>query len=230
MQTFTDVALGGFFESAMNKIKAVLKGQAKEWVETLGKQVWASPKRQMFPADIPNALEILFNGIAKRQQVQLLYRSFASDQALSRVIEPVGVFHENEYWYVFAYCHLRKAYRQFRTDRITAIQDKDIAYTIQHDSLENLRRDYKDIPTMKVVISVDKEVVKFISDGRKHYGFVSEKDIGNEVEMTFLTYNADNELARWYMMFADCARVVEPESFRSRIKELTEKIRINIGS
>jgi predicted DNA-binding transcriptional regulator YafY len=60
---------------------------------------------------------------------------------------------------------------------------------------------------------------------RKHYyGFVSEKIEGNEIEMTFLTESLYEGFARWYIMFADYAEILEPTSLKVRVKELAEKI------
>ncbi|MGZ5248498.1 MAG: helix-turn-helix transcriptional regulator [Flavitalea sp.] len=56
MQKFTDAGLGRYFESAMNKVKSVLKGNEKEWVAALEKQVWAEPSGELFNKDVPNAL------------------------------------------------------------------------------------------------------------------------------------------------------------------------------
>ena len=174
MQKFTDAGLGGYFESAMNKVKSVLKGQEKDWVATLEKQIWAEPARELFNKDVPNAMDILFTSIAEQKQVYLHYHSFAADKPERRNIEPVGVFHENNYWYLLAFCHLRKDYRQFRTDRILAIQRTDIPFVKNHGSIDDHRKKEKTSKEhTRVVIAVNKEIMRYIGDGKKYYGFVS---------------------------------------------------------
>jgi hypothetical protein len=71
-------------------------------------------------------------------------------------------------------------------------------------------------------------VLRYIGDGKKYYGFVSETYHGSQVEMEFLTPAPGEALARWYMMFGDSARIIEPDSFRQQVKELTEKTKANL--
>jgi predicted DNA-binding transcriptional regulator YafY len=229
MQKFTDAALGSYFQSAMNKVKSVLKGKEKDWVEALEKQVWSTPRHELFNKNIPNALEVLFSGIGERKQVYLEYRSLASEVPQQREIEPVGVFHENDHWYLFGYCHLRKDYRQFRTDRIVAINRTDKPFTKEHGSIDDYRKENNNEAKTKVIIAVDKSVVRYIGDGKKYYGFVSQEEKDDEIEMVFMAQNPMDGLARWYMMFGDYARVIEPDGFRQRIKELAEKNIANLS-
>lgn len=231
MQQFTDAGLGAYFTSAMNKIKSVLKGQEKDWVTALENQVWAAPGRgQLFKKEITHALPILFNSIALKKQVHLTYRAFTSAEPQNRHIEPVGVFYENDHWYLYGFCHLRNDYRQFRTDRIMAIKPTDLPFTKTHGNINDYRKENTDCAKTRVVITVEKEVVRYIGEGKKYYGFVSEEEKENRVEMVFLTPNPMEGLARWFMMFGDQARVVEPESFRLKVKELAEKTRANVCS
>jgi predicted DNA-binding transcriptional regulator YafY len=72
-----------------------------------------------------------------------------------------------------------------------------------------------------VVISVDKAVYPNLG-GQKYYsGFVSERTIGDQIEMTFLTISLDG-FARWYMMFGDRARILQPDSLREKVKTILE--------
>jgi predicted DNA-binding transcriptional regulator YafY len=228
MQKFTDASLGSYFQSAMNKVKSVLKGQEKDWVEALEKQVWSSPRPELFNTSIPNALEILFNSIVEKKQVYLEYQSLGSDVPQQREIEAVGVFHENNHWYIFGYCHLRNDYRQFRTDRITVIKRTDKSFTMEHGSIDDYKKENRNDEKTKVVIAVNKNVMRYMGDGKKYYGFVSQEEKGDEIEMVFMAPNPMDGLARWYMMFGDYARVIEPEDFRQRIKKLAEKTSDNL--
>jgi predicted DNA-binding transcriptional regulator YafY len=229
MQKFTDASLGSYFQSAMNKVRSVLKGQEKDWVEALEKQVWSSPRADLFNSGIPNALEILFNCIVEKKQVHLEYRSLGSDKPQQRDIEPVGVFHENDHWYIFGFCHLRNDYRQFRTDRIVAINRTDEPFTKEHGSMDDHKKESNYDAKTRVVIAVDKKVVRYMGNGKKYYGFLSEEEKGDEIEMVFMVQSSMDGLARWYMMFGDYARVIEPEDFRKKIKELAEKTTANLS-
>jgi len=229
MQTFTDASLGAYFETAIHKVKSVLRGQEKDWITALEKQIRAAPRSEPFNKKIPNALEILFNSIAEQKQVTLEYRSLASTTASIRTVEPVGVFYESERWYLLAFCLMRNDYRQFRTDRIITIKRIDQNFTRKHGSIDDHKKTIDQRPTTTVTIAVIKDVVRHIADERRHYGFVSEKETGDEIEMTFESRDPSDGLARWYMMFGDCARIIGPESFRERVRTLAKKTKDNLS-
>ncbi len=220
MKKFTDASLGANFEKAITKIKAVLKGQDKDWIDALETQVWAAPASEVFNNEVPNALEILFNSIASSTQVHLEYQTFGASGQSSRHIEPIGIFHENDHWYIWGYCHLRTDYRQFRTDRIRAIQATTLPFTRSHEDIDRQQSDCPDRMRIRVVIAVDKSAMRYLGDGKKYFGLVSQKEHDNEVELEFLTMAPAEGLARWFLMFGDCARIIEPESFRQQVLNL----------
>ncbi|MGH2664615.1 helix-turn-helix transcriptional regulator [Flavobacterium sp.] len=222
MQKFTDATLGNHYASAMYKLKAVLRSTDKDWVSTIESKVVMQPTQRLFNDKVPDALTILFESIAEKKQVRLSYQAFEAEEVTERIIEPVGLFHDNNYWYIFGYCHLRKDYRQFRTDRIQEIKKSETSFTLTHDSLETYLKKDKNIPTTKVQILVDKKITKYLNGERKYYGFVSERKVGNRVEMTFMCENMADGFARWYLMFGDYCDIITPESLKERVLELLE--------
>lgn len=228
MQKFSDKTLGSYYASAMFKVKSVLKDIAKERVSNLETQIWINSDMELFHENTPDALEILFESIAEKKQVSIHYESPYSDEITERFIEPVGIFNENNYWYVMGYCHLRNDYRQFRTDRMQQLKRTDKLFTKEHKDADQYRNNDDSSEKTKVIIRVDKKVCRYIKTGRKYYGFVSETEIGDKVEMLFMTNNSLEGLSRWYLMFGDCAEIVEPEIFRERVNELVEKTKLNL--
>ncbi len=230
MEAFADKSLGKYYQSALYKVKAVLKGADKEWIGALGPNVQVSQKPRPTNAAIPDALEILLGSIANKQQVELVYRSLREDVPVERLIEPVGMFHEQGFWYVMGYCLLRADYRQFRADRIQQIRRTSASFTQNHPSLESLRQKQKKEPTkQKVVIRFQREMVRYIRSDAQHFGLVSESDVADEIEMTFLHDESDHYFPRWYLTCGDKARIVEPESFRKQVEVLVAAIRNNLA-
>ncbi len=224
MQQFTDKTLGAHYASAMYKIKSVLRGSEKDWVAALESSVDVRPVRNPFNENIPDALEILFESTAARNAVRLLYQSFQAETPTERVIEPVGVFHEHNHWYVMAFCHLRNDYRQFRTDRILQISRTDIAFAQEHQPMHVYREAPQDQEKQKVCLRVDRKVCLYMQESRRYHGFVSEEVKGDFVEMTFMTTEPETGFARWYLMYGDYAEILEPESLKNTVKDLLAKI------
>ncbi|WP_298155074.1 YafY family protein [Flavobacterium sp.] len=220
MQQFTDKELGNHYAAAMYKLKAVLKSSDKDLVTDMESKVLIRNSGQATDQKAPNALTSIFRSIGEKMQVILQYESIASDGPIERIIEPVGVFHENNNWYIYGYCHLREDYRQFRTDRIHHIKMTDQPFSLFHEALETYLHDDKNENLTKIVIRLDENIAKYIMADRRGYGFVSETENDGEVEMTFMSRDPEHGFARWYMMFGDCARIVEPESLKTRVSEL----------
>lgn len=143
---------------------------------------------------------------------------------MDRIIEPLGVFNENNYWYVMAYCLLRQDYRQFRTDRMLQIRRTSVPFSREHEDIKDFKKPKHPEQNIRVVLLVNKHIARYIKTGRSYYGFVSEKNLGDQIEMTFMCNEICDGIARWYLMFADQAEIVEPESLRIRVSELIEKI------
>jgi predicted DNA-binding transcriptional regulator YafY len=74
-----------------------------------------------------------------------------------------------------------------------------------------------------VVMRVDKSVHTHLEYQKYYNGFVSEKVVGNQVEMTFLTTCLEG-FARWFMMFGDQAEIISPDSLRERIGNIAASI------
>lgn len=229
MQKFTDRNLGNHFQSAMFKIKSVLRGSQKDWIEAIESKIQISPAQDLFNHKIPDVLEILFESIAEKQQIVIFYKTVESDDAVERILEPVGIFHENNHWYILGYCHLRKDYRQFRTDRIQNIQRTSNPFELKHKDLDFYLTKENPSEKVKIRILLDRKISKYLSSDRKYYGFVSEKIIGNKVEMTFETLSLENGFPRWYLMFGDYAEIIEPEELKFQVKELLVNLSKKFG-
>ena len=222
MQKFTDPSLGTHYASAMFKLKSVLRSTDKDYLSNIESRIIMQAAEPMFNDNSPNTLAVLFEGIAEKKQVLLSYKTFDKEETTQRKIEPVGVFHDHNNWYFLSYCHLRKDYRQFRTDRIQGIQKTELNFTIEHDSLETYLNKNETISAIKVRILIEKKIAKYLASEKKYHGFVSEKEIDGKIEMTFMCNDIESGFPRWFLMFGDYATILEPERLKIRTLELLE--------
>ncbi|WP_130736363.1 YafY family protein [Flavobacterium sp. J27] len=229
MQTFIDKELGKHYTSAMFKIKSVLKNTDKDWLTSIeSKVIMQQPSVNLFNEKVPETMSILFKSIADKTQVKLNYQAFDAEEASERIIEPVGIFHDNNNWYIFGFCHLRNDYRQFRADRIQGIENQTILFTKEHQSLEFYLNKEKECPTTKVVLLVDKKIAKYLDFEKKYHGFVSQKKVSDQIEMTFLSRDIENSFPRWVLMFADYATIIEPQRLKDRMIEMLQVYQANL--
>ncbi|RYJ44907.1 helix-turn-helix transcriptional regulator [Flavobacterium beibuense] len=226
MEKFTDASLQNHFSSAMYKVKAVLRGTEKDLVENLENQIIVNQrKRNIVPPG--NILDTLLKAVSDKLVVKMEYRAFGNEQTSERKIEPIGIFHENENWYTIGYCHLRQSYRQFRIDRVINIfltDEQQQERTSLKEYYEMKEEARATLTMQRVVIRVEKSIALYIQERRYYYGFVSEKAVGDCIEMTFLTQSPEEGFARWFIMFADHAEIIEPQSLKKDIKKLLERI------
>lgn len=227
MQKFTDRELGEHYAAALFKLKAVLKSDDKALVDDIDSKVIMRQKER-FPERAPNAMATVMRSISERKIVDLSYEAITADAPTRREIEPVGIFHDHDHWYIMAFCHLRSDYRQFRTDRIHGIRLTEVPFTRPHPPLEHFLQPDQ-FQTTKVRISVEKPIAKYLSHDRNGYGFVSEQPHGDAVEMTFMCRDYEQGFARWFLMFADHATVLEPDGLKTRLRELIGKARERLG-
>ncbi|GAA4807569.1 YafY family protein [Olivibacter ginsenosidimutans] len=223
MQKFTDKTIREHFASAMYKVRAVLRNHDKDWVADIESKVIVKPTQKKFNDDVPHALSTLFESIARRTQVDLLYEALEANQPTARTIEPVGVFHQENFWYVIAYCHLRNDYRQFRIDRIKQIRQTETPFSLKHQPLDFYLQNKEQKPTTRVRIRVNAIIAKYLKWERHYHGFVKEERIQDQVELTFEVQDLQHGFARWYIMFGDKAEILEPPQLKVHVKELLEQ-------
>lgn len=224
MGRFSDKSLGTHFESALFKVKAILKEHEKEWLSSLEQNMLVGGSSKPFADTAPDALNMLMNGIGQKTQVEVTYHAFDSNNPTVRKLEPIGLYHDNNVWYLMAYCHLRSDYRKFRSDRILEIKALQTHFTREHQPLSYyLSQNQDDREKYRVVVRIDTSVLKYIRSNFRHHGLKSENMLGDQTELTFITAERDYFL-RWYLMFADCAEIIEPPSFRERLGVLLSEI------
>ena len=225
IEKLTDASTEENYKSAMYKIKAVLRSNEKDHLENIDANIQVIDNPYLPKDKNPaNPLQVILKSISEKNMLCINYFANHSQEKTKRNIEPVGIFYLGSYWHVIAFCHLRNDYRDFRTDRIAYISATDHSFKKEHPSLKTyLKQISKEKELYTVVMLVDKEIIKYFGDQKFYNGFVSQKELKNKIEMTFLTCSIEG-FARWYMMFGDQAEIISPDSLKNRIKQITSVI------
>ncbi|NHF58525.1 YafY family transcriptional regulator [Flavobacteriaceae bacterium TP-CH-4] len=112
------------FNSAIDKIKAVLRTSEKEKADFLAHRTiigknWQDETTSTFLAEIQKALTNFL-------VIEIHYKKAGEKKISARDIEPFAIYHNmEENWVVIAWCRLRNEYRNFRLDRIQKLTLKD---------------------------------------------------------------------------------------------------------
>lgn len=224
IETLTDAATAAQYKSAMYKVRAILKSTEKDLLEGMDDRIEVI--RGVHTPELANTghIQTILHAISQKQVLALNYFAQHSQEHTKRHVEPMGIFFMAGYWHLIAYCRLRKAYRDFRTDRIKNLTVTDESYEDEHPSLKDyIAQKTTEKELEAVVLLVDKRIHPHLEHQKYYSGFISEKSVGDMIEMTFLTSSLEG-FAHWYMMFGESAEIVSPDSLRDRVRELTEKL------
>lgn len=226
MDKLTDTLTGASYSSAMYKIKAVLKATEKDFLEQLDNSIEVLKCKNALHNNpgISPIQDILIEGISQKKVLSIRYFANYTQQKTKRSVEPVGIFYLNNFWHLIAWCRLRNDYRDFRIDRISDLTVTDTVFKQEHPTLKQyLDKVAVEKKLQNVVLLIDKTAIPFINEQKYYSGFVSEKVIGDKVEMTFLTASIEG-FARWYLMFADYAEIISNDHLIHKIETILAKI------
>jgi predicted DNA-binding transcriptional regulator YafY len=134
-----DAALAAEADAALGKILAVLPPAARAAAE--GLPVFGAGARPDDPAH--RWLEPLRDAAASRHKLQLRYLDLKEQQS-ERTVRPLGCVHWGAVWTLATWCEQRQAFRNFRIDRILALQRLDERFRDEPGrTLADLMRQYE---------------------------------------------------------------------------------------
>ncbi|MBS1509322.1 MAG: YafY family transcriptional regulator [Bacteroidetes bacterium] len=225
VEKLTDVSTKNQYTSAMLKVKAVLRHAEKDYLQNMEQHIEVVenpylPNRSSETAHLQNILQCISN----KTVLQMDYFANHNHQHSSRKVEPVGIYFQGEHWYMVAFCQLRNDYRTFKCSSIKKLAITEIQFHQQHPSLKSfLNKVTKERELKKVVLLVDKSVLPFLGNQKYYSGFVSEKDTGAQMEMTFLTGSLKG-FVRFFLMFGDYADIVHPKELKTLLHEVMDAV------
>ncbi|MFS4431839.1 helix-turn-helix transcriptional regulator [Chryseobacterium sp. S90] len=222
MQKFSHQSLGSHYQAAMEKVRSVLRNSDKNLIQNIEKQIDVFSFHTDSGDSLKNVIPIILESIADKTQLNIRYQT-VDGRVDNRTIETVGMFFEFNFWYIMAFCTLRKDFRQFRIDRILEIS-KTLNPFLQEYGQVNDYRKKSNGNKVRAKLLVDKKIMSHLVNSKKYYGLIEEVETEQGVELTFETEWISDGFPRWLITFADYATVLEPESLRIRLKELLVKM------
>ncbi|MBX3255067.1 MAG: YafY family transcriptional regulator [Chitinophagaceae bacterium] len=112
---FADQSIRQHYESALNKVKSVLRSGQKEKAEQLSAQI-KTVSCQFANNDFAY-LSPIQNAIASQVILDIEYQNNRNEVS-SRSVEPVGLIFYAFNWHMIAWCWWRNEYRDFRVSRL----------------------------------------------------------------------------------------------------------------
>lgn len=231
MESMSDQTSSNHYTTALDKIKSVLRLAEKDHLQEIDEHI-AVIAHPAFAYKKPAELHLakILKAIGSSAVIDIQYNSIEKKESLQRFVEPIGIYYQGNYWYLVGFCRLRNDYRNFRTDKISRIGITNDKIEKVHPPLQSfLCRLMEERQVQKVVIEVDASIVKYFGEQKYYNGYVSEKSMGEKIQMTFLTGSLSG-FARWFMMFGEYARILEPEKLNGIVVDMAKRIIKKISS
>ncbi|WP_345949125.1 YafY family protein [Mucilaginibacter sp. PAMB04274] len=229
VETLTDEVNGSSYKSAMFKVRAVLRNAEKDYLAGMDSRIEVfKAKRSPHMHGNLNPLQLILKAVTLKKVISLDYFSHYRQQHSQRCVEPVGVFYLDNYWHLIAFCRVKNDYRDFRFDRMLNLQLTDDDVITNHPTLKSYMDSvYRERNLHQVKLFVEKEAALHLGEQKYYHGYIGEVEKDGGVEISFLTSSFEG-FARWYMMFGDYARIIEPDLLRERVKMIGEKLLLKL--
>ena len=163
----------------------------------------------------------LFENAARNRKVlEIVYFSREGERSV-RKIDPHILVYKQNVWYVYAYCHQKKAFRLFRVGRV---------YSAFLTGENFVRRDVKreDIPLQFWETATSEQILLEVHESA--FADVQDWLGGENLRRSDEKWYADvrlpddSVLIRKIVSFGDAVKVLFPESVRQKVRETAEKI------
>ena len=225
MQSKTDAKSAQLYASALDKIKAVLRHAEKDHIEEIDERIAVvQPASFRFQQPAELHLQPILKAIAGGCAIKISYTGIENTEITHRIVEPIGIYNLGSHWHLAAFCRLRNDYRNFRTDRIEKLLCTDEKIEKTHPTLQQfINRVSQQREVKKIVIEVERDIVKYFGEQKYYHGFIKEENAGDCVRITFLCGSLHG-FARWFLMFGDHAKIIEPVELNDMVIMIAENI------
>lgn len=229
-ERWTDDSVKKNLDTALFKIKAVLRSTDKDHMDVLADHVEVLRPRMEFQEDPTSSQHIvgLQKAIVEKKVIFIHYCATYNESMTERFVEPIGLCLYSGSWHVIGWCRLRDDYRDFRVDRIQRLQIKDEGFENKsHQSLQQYIKTMTNTSGLQeVVVKFHRTAVPYLHSQKYYFGFVRQEEDGDYVRMHFLTSYFEN-FARWLLMASNSATVESPESLIAIMKNFVEELQLH---
>ncbi|MFT3701590.1 MAG: YafY family protein [Agriterribacter sp.] len=123
---FADHSIQKHYETALNKVKSVLRGSQKDKLEQLQSQIKTITCE--YAANNFAYLSQIQEAIASQTTLVMEYQNNQAEVS-ARTVEPIGLIFYALNWHLIAWCWYRSDYRDFRVSRILKLTSPGQSFT-----------------------------------------------------------------------------------------------------
>ena len=169
-------------------------------------------------------LEKLRRAIREQRRVLMVHHKQSEPDAQAREVEPYALVHRGGWWYVVGHCHLRRAIRSFRLDRIVELTllDKTFQTPAAFNIRDHLAMAFESETKVKMRMRFAPQAAHVARDSGVYWDALEEQADGAVVvtmTMPDLQWAASMALG-----FGPIVTVLEPAELRQTVREWANAI------
>jgi predicted DNA-binding transcriptional regulator YafY len=171
------------------------------------------------PSALFPILEDLRQAAREQRQVTAVYQSASGSASTRRTIDPYALVFRAGLWYLVGHCHLRRAPRTFRVDRILELDVLDEGFEISEafDIHTYLDREFKDQPTVRARLRFKPEAAHIVRGNRLFWEIAGESHDGS---LEVVLSGPDLPfLASMVLSFSAWTEVLDPPELRDLVRD-----------
>lgn len=200
-----------------HKEKSDFTNSLKSWISViqLGSSAYGKQKNE-------NLLPII-EAILNKESIKITYHTQSRNVESTRVIDPYYLIPRDNQFYMIAYCHKAENMRTFRISRVKEVLKTNRHFEIKDFDIEKYFQNtwsiIKGNEKIDFKIRFSKNIARYIKEEEL---FVQPK-ITDEQDGSIIfevTLNDDTEFLQWLMKYGPDAEIIEPISYREKMKKL----------
>lgn len=140
-----------------------------------------------------------------------------------RKVDPYFIIFRGRAFYFVGYCHLRREFRTFRINRVTAVETTDESFVKQDDLdprtyFEGSWEVFSGEPVEVTIVF--KGIAARLVSGVRHHPSERIEPLGTDSIRYTVTVRGLEEIQRWILGFGDQAEVIAPEKLRENLARI----------
>jgi predicted DNA-binding transcriptional regulator YafY len=211
-------------QSALAKLDNLLPDEQRQEVSWASRSLVATGLHRSGLDALADTLEQLQGAIREHKRIHMQYLSHGQTAAAERDLDPYALVHRWGWWYMIGFCHLRKAVRTFRLDRVRELTLLDQTYTIpeEFDIHAYLEREQASRPGIPVRLHFKPEATGMVREYATGWETIEEQTDGS---LLVTMHVPDlNWAASTAMAYGPLVEVIGPAELRSLVREWAQEI------
>jgi predicted DNA-binding transcriptional regulator YafY len=204
---------------ALAKLDNVLPDEQRNEVAWAQRSLVATRIPRADPGLLAPTLDKLRRAVRDMRRVNMLYQAGNSPESQARDVDPYALAYRNGWWYLVGYCHLRRALRIFRLDRIQVLTLLEHRFQVpeEFDAQAYFVQEFLGQPQARARMRFIPEAAHVAQTNRAIWETLRELPDGS-VEVTLLAPDV-MWLASMALSFGPIVTVLEPEELRQMVCE-----------